>query len=58
LGFYDDPPDFQQPRRRLSIFLVAVISAVIGGLVVLLLTPLLYRSDPAIITDGTSSQFK
>jgi serine protease Do len=44
LGFYDDQPDFQQPRRRLSIFLVAVISAVIGGLVVLLLAPLLYRS--------------
>jgi serine protease Do len=44
LGFYDDQPDFQQPRRRLSIFLVAVISAVIGGLLVLLLAPLLYRS--------------
>jgi serine protease Do len=44
LGFYDDPPDFQQPRRRLSIFLVAVISAVIGGLLVLLLAPLLYQS--------------
>jgi serine protease Do len=44
LGFYDDPPDFQQPRRRLSIFLVAVISAAIGGLMVLLLAPLLYQS--------------
>jgi serine protease Do len=44
LGFYDDSPDFQQPRRRLSIFLVAVISAVIGGLLVLLLAPLLYQS--------------
>ncbi|MBA4494082.1 S1C family serine protease [Paenactinomyces guangxiensis] len=43
MGFYDQPDLQQQPKRQ-SPVLIAIISAVIGGLIVLLLTPLLFRS--------------
>jgi serine protease Do len=43
MGFYDQP-DYGQAKRRPSPFFVAIISAIIGGLIVLLLTPLLFQS--------------
>ncbi|SEM82261.1 S1C family serine protease [Lihuaxuella thermophila] len=42
MGFYDQPDG--QPKRNRSSILVAFVSAVIGGLLVLLLTPLLINS--------------
>jgi serine protease Do len=43
MGFYDQP-EFDQPKKRPSIILVSIISSIIGGLIVLMLTPLLYRN--------------
>lgn len=43
MGFYDDPSP-QSTRKRPSLILISVISAIIGGLIVLLFTPYLFRS--------------
>lgn len=43
MGYYDQP-NAHEPGKRSSSILVSVISAVVGGLIVLLLTPLLFRS--------------
>lgn len=42
MGYYDQQ-DYQQPKRPASPIMTAVISAIIGGLVVLLLSPTLTR---------------
>ncbi|MBO8172138.1 MAG: serine protease [Bacillaceae bacterium] len=47
MGYYDDFDGYTQPRRQRglgSVFFISVVSAIIGGIIVLLLVPSLIRS--------------
>ncbi|TCW39331.1 serine protease Do [Laceyella sacchari] len=56
MGFYDEQPDYKQPKRSASPIFTSVVSAVIGGLIVLLLSPSLTRMGLLPSADGNLPQ--
>jgi serine protease Do len=56
MGFYDEQPDYKQPKRSASPIFTSVVSAVIGGLIVLLLSPSLMRMGLLPSADGNLPQ--
>ncbi|KPC75810.1 hypothetical protein ADL26_07040 [Thermoactinomyces vulgaris] len=56
MGYYDEQPDYKQPKRSASPIFTSVVSAVIGGLIVLLLSPSLMRMGLLPSADGNLPQ--
>ncbi|MGX9707039.1 S1C family serine protease [Laceyella tengchongensis] len=56
MGYYDEQPDYKQPKRSASPIFTSIVSAVIGGLIVLLLSPSLTRMGLLPSVDGNLPQ--
>ncbi|MFD1422605.1 S1C family serine protease [Laceyella tengchongensis] len=56
MGYYDEQPDYKQPKRSASPIFTSVVSAVIGGLIVLLLSPSLTSMGLLPSADGNLPQ--
>ncbi|AUS10278.1 peptidase S1 [Laceyella sacchari] len=56
MGYYDEQPDYKQPKRSASPIFTSIVSAIIGGLIVLLLSPSLTRMGLLPSVDGNLPQ--